>query len=52
LSAVGLVRLLAALLQPYMPSLSAKLLQQLNLPSSALMLTDELIKVKENTVEE
>ncbi len=41
--AVGLVRLLAALLQPYMPSFSAKLLLQLNLPESALLLTDDLI---------
>ena len=44
-SAVGLVRLLAALLQPYTPSLSAKVLLQLNLPDSALLLNDELIQV-------
>ena len=44
-SAVGLVRLLAALLQPYTPSLSAKVLLQLNLPESALLLNAELIQV-------
>lgn len=44
-SAVGLVRLIAAMLQPYTPSLSTKLLQQLNLPETALMLTDDLVKV-------
>lgn len=42
-AAVGLVRLLAALLHPYMPSLAAKILAQLNLPDSALQLSDELI---------
>ena len=46
-SAVGLVRLLAALLQPYTPSLSAKVLLQLNLPDSTLLLNDELIQVGE-----
>jgi methionyl-tRNA synthetase len=40
---VGLVRLLAALVLPYMPSLTAKILQQLNLPPSAADLTDDLV---------
>ena len=44
---MGLVRLLAALLQPYTPSLSAKVLLQLNLPDSTLLLNDELIQVGE-----
>ncbi|KAG1675465.1 hypothetical protein FOA52_001764 [Chlamydomonas sp. UWO 241] len=43
-AAVGLVRLLAALMQPYMPALSAKLRAQLALPKSALDLTDELLQ--------
>ena len=37
------MRLLAALVFPYMPSLTAKILQQLNLPPSAADLTDELV---------
>eukprot|EP00201_Polytomella_parva_P009407 CAMPEP_0175050128 /NCGR_PEP_ID=MMETSP0052_2-20121109/7098_1 /TAXON_ID=51329 ORGANISM="Polytomella parva, Strain SAG 63-3" /NCGR_SAMPLE_ID=MMETSP0052_2 /ASSEMBLY_ACC=CAM_ASM_000194 /LENGTH=595 /DNA_ID=CAMNT_0016314319 /DNA_START=12 /DNA_END=1799 /DNA_ORIENTATION=+ len=40
---VGLVRLLAALILPYMPSLAHKIRGQLNLPESALDLTDELV---------
>jgi methionyl-tRNA synthetase len=40
-----MVRLLAALLEPYMPSLTAKILQQLNLPPSAAQLTDELVSL-------
>lgn len=42
-AAVGLVRLLLVLLQPYMPGLADKILNQLNLPRSALQLTDQLI---------
>ena len=43
LAAVGLVRLLAALLQPYMPSLTARIMQQMALPLSAADLSDELL---------
>ncbi|KAF6255958.1 tRNA synthetases class I (M)-domain-containing protein [Scenedesmus sp. NREL 46B-D3] len=39
---VGVVRLLAALISPYMPTLTAKILEQLALPPSAAALTDEL----------
>ncbi|WIA39334.1 hypothetical protein OEZ86_005446 [Tetradesmus obliquus] len=39
---VGVVRLLAALISPYMPTLTAKILEQLALPPSAANLTDEL----------
>jgi methionyl-tRNA synthetase len=39
---VGVVRLLAALISPYMPTLTAKILEQLALPASAANLTDEL----------
>ena len=42
---MGLVRLLAALIQPYMPALSTKVLGQLNLPATASNITDDLIKV-------
>ncbi|PNW86475.1 hypothetical protein CHLRE_02g087950v5 [Chlamydomonas reinhardtii] len=43
-TSVGLVRLLSALMAPYMPSLSAKILQQLNLPyESSVALSDELV---------
>lgn len=39
-----MVRLLAALMAPYMPSLAAKILAQLNLPyESTVALTDELM---------
>ncbi len=48
-AAVGLVRVLAALIQPYMPSLSTKLLAQLNLPPSAILLNDELIQAGTHT---
>lgn len=43
-AAVGVVMLLAALLNPYMPSLSRKLLNQMALPEDALLLTDEVIE--------
>jgi methionyl-tRNA synthetase len=39
---VGVVRLLAALISPYMPTLTAKILDQLALPPSAANLTDDL----------
>lgn len=39
---VGVVRLLAALISPYMPTLTAKILEQLNLPAAAANLTDDL----------
>jgi methionyl-tRNA synthetase len=39
---VGVVRLLAALISPYMPTLTARILEQLALPASAANLTDEL----------
>lgn len=39
---IGIVRLLAALISPYMPALTAKILDQLQLPPAAAMLTDEL----------
>ncbi|GLI66830.1 hypothetical protein VaNZ11_010807, partial [Volvox africanus] len=43
-TSVGLVRLLAALMSPYMPSLSAKILTQLALPlESSIAITDELV---------
>lgn len=43
-TSVGMVRLLAALMAPYMPSLAAKILAQLNLPyESTVALTDELM---------
>ncbi|KAG2489494.1 hypothetical protein HYH03_011947 [Edaphochlamys debaryana] len=43
-ASVGMVRLLAALMAPYMPSLAAKILAQLNLPYDAsVALTDDLI---------
>ena len=44
-AALGMVRLLAAIMSPCMPSLSTKLLEQLNLPDTALLLDDALIKV-------
>lgn len=40
-TAVGLVQLLATLLEPFMPSVSRKILVQLNRPESTLALTDE-----------
>lgn len=40
-TATGLVLLLAILLEPYMPSFSYKVLEQLNLPLSALSLCEE-----------
>eukprot|EP00775_Hariotina_reticulata_P006776 gene6776-6993_t len=40
---VGIVRLLAALISPYMPSLTDKILQQMNLPAGAADLSDELV---------
>ncbi len=41
---VGMVRLLAALMAPYMPSLAAKILAQINLPyEPTVALTDELM---------
>lgn len=43
LAALGYVRVLASIIQPYMPSLSEKIRIQLNLPPSALDLTDALI---------
>ncbi|CAM6087122.1 unnamed protein product [Calypogeia fissa] len=39
-SSVGLVHLLATLLEPFIPSFSHKVLQQLNLPPSTLTLSD------------
>ncbi|GBG92400.1 hypothetical protein CBR_g55333 [Chara braunii] len=39
-TAAGLVRLLATLMEPFMPTFSATVLGQLNLPSSSLSLTD------------
>jgi methionyl-tRNA synthetase len=41
---VGVVRLVAAMISPYMPSLTARILAQLDLPEEAAQLTDELIK--------
>eukprot|EP01026_Neomeris_dumetosa_P001005 TRINITY_DN1024_c0_g1_i1.p1 TRINITY_DN1024_c0_g1~~TRINITY_DN1024_c0_g1_i1.p1 ORF type:complete len:356 (+),score=58.82 TRINITY_DN1024_c0_g1_i1:46-1068(+) len=43
LAAVGLVRVLAALVFPYMPSVSLKLVSQLNLKESDIKLTQELL---------
>jgi methionyl-tRNA synthetase len=40
---VGVVRLLAALMQPYMPATSAKVLAMLGLPPSAAELREELV---------
>lgn len=40
---VGLVRLLASLISPYMPTLTDKILAQLNLPPEAAQLTDALV---------
>jgi methionyl-tRNA synthetase len=40
-TAVGLVHLLATLLEPFMPSFSHKVLAQLNLPPSTLSLVEE-----------
>lgn len=45
---IGIVRLLAALISPYMPTLTAKILEQLQLPPSAAMLTDELAAAATN----
>ncbi|GIL79322.1 hypothetical protein Vretifemale_8708, partial [Volvox reticuliferus] len=43
-TSVGLVRLLAAVMSPYMPSLSAKILTQMALPlESSIAITDELV---------
>eukprot|EP01025_Chloroclados_australasicus_P054321 TRINITY_DN6435_c0_g1_i5.p1 TRINITY_DN6435_c0_g1~~TRINITY_DN6435_c0_g1_i5.p1 ORF type:complete len:1024 (-),score=164.90 TRINITY_DN6435_c0_g1_i5:327-3305(-) len=44
LAAVGLVRVLAALVFPYMPSISNKLVSQLNLKPEQIQLTNELIE--------
>lgn len=41
---VGVVRLVAAMISPYMPSLTAAIMAQLDLPEEAAQLTDELIK--------
>lgn len=41
---VGVVRLVAAMISPYMPSLTARIMAQLDLPEDAAQLTDELIK--------
>ena len=43
-AAVGVARLLAALLSPYMPSLARKLLDQMALSDDALLITDALIE--------
>lgn len=43
-AAVGLVRLLAAMIEPYMPSTTSKILQQLNIPPEQVLLNDELLK--------
>ncbi|KAK9807550.1 hypothetical protein WJX72_002305 [[Myrmecia] bisecta] len=40
---VGLVALLAALVEPYMPSVTSKVLQQLALPASAIQLSDSFL---------
>lgn len=45
---IGIVRLLAALISPYMPTLTAKILEQLQLPPSAAMLTGELAAAATN----
>ena len=37
------MRLLAILVEPFMPSLSVKVMQQLNLPLSALQLLDDVV---------
>jgi len=42
-AAVGLVRLLAALVAPYMPVFALEVAQQLSVPASYLMLSDELV---------
>ncbi|EFJ45231.1 hypothetical protein VOLCADRAFT_82392 [Volvox carteri f. nagariensis] len=43
-TSMGLVRLLAAVMAPYMPSLSSKILSQMALPlESSIALTDELV---------
>jgi len=39
-----MVRLVAALISPYMPTLTARILAQLNLPEDAAALSDDLIK--------
>lgn len=44
-AAVGVVRLLAALLNPYMPSLGRKLLDQMALSEDSLLITNELIEL-------
>jgi methionyl-tRNA synthetase len=41
---VGLLRVLAALVQPYMPTMAERILQQLALPASAGRLTDALVE--------
>lgn len=42
------MRLLAALISPYMPTLTSKILEQLQLPPSAAMLTDDLATAAAN----
>lgn len=41
---VGVVRLVAAMISPYMPTLTARIMAQLGLPEEAAQLSDELIK--------
>lgn len=41
---VGVVRLVAAMISPYMPSLTARIMAQLGLPEEAAQLSGELIK--------
>ena len=42
-AAVGMVRLVAALIQPFMPSLTRRIMQQMNLPLKAADLTEETV---------
>ncbi len=41
---VGVVRVVAAMISPYMPSLTSRIMAQLNMPEDAAQLTDDLIK--------
>jgi methionyl-tRNA synthetase len=44
LTGVGVVRLVAAMISPYMPTLTSRILAQLNMPEEAAQLTDDLVK--------
>ena len=40
---VGMIRLIVGLIQPFMPSLATRAMQQMALPASAANLTDAII---------